>query len=291
MGKQRTSRKRRRRLQKKDVPIVTLATITIILLFVWGGLYWNESSAKAFIANANMKEQSQPALQKEEVAPTTNSQGLNAQVNKQPSAIGETIDSTGKSNDEPGVNGKVEVPPATKASESTEGTATKSDGQSPTKSEIQSSTKLDTQSPTKPDTQSSTKSDTQSPSKRESPSTNQVAPAVTQVTKVQKYEQQIIKVQDKCTKDMNVVLNGAEKSIQQLDKNNPVNVQVWREKLTTELVAAESTCEVAFQEQIHKAENDSVSAKVIEKWTTTYNALKVRLKEESQARLQRLMGM
>ncbi|MNP77783.1 hypothetical protein D3C76_1752800 [compost metagenome] len=71
---------------------------------------------------------------------------------------------------------------------------------------------------------------------------------------------------------------------------NPIEIQNWRDNLTAKLVAAESTCEGAFQEQIRLAEKDSVSEEVIDGWRNTYTALKLRLKEESEAKLQGLMG-
>jgi hypothetical protein len=286
-------RKRKRRYLKKDIPIVVLAAITIILLVVWSGLYWSESSEKKLIANAN--------------------------VNEQPLTIGKTLDSSGSIISEPKVNGEVSKHPKviqsiedkdtdTEKNTNTNTNTTETDSknidtpsstnvdtQISTKSDTQSSTKSDTQNSTKSDTQSLTKSDTQIPTKLDTPSPTQSAPSSTNHTEnsvdpALKYEQEITRIQEKCSLDMNAVLNTAENSFRQLDMRNPAEIQVWRDNLTTKLITAESTCETAFQEQIHLSENDSVSVEVIDKWINTYNDLKLRLKEESEAKLQALMG-
>ncbi|WP_438349501.1 hypothetical protein ACP8HI_02105 [Paenibacillus sp. FA6] len=308
MGKQRKGRKRRRRIYKKDAPVVILASLTLILLCVWGGLYWSETSEKAIIADANVKEQSQQILQNEEALFIADSEGLiDIQANEQPSAIDEIkpMDSTVTANDEREKNTElspftdVPNPPDQTVTKSDKQTLTKPDTSSPMRSNTQSPTKLEEQSPTKPDEQSPTKLDEQSPTKsdEQSPtnsnaqtpmtSMKQVEPAVNQA---QKYEQEIIKIHAKCTKDMNVVLSGAEMSSQQLDMRNPVNIQEWREKLTKEIATAESKCGDSFQEQMNNANDDSVSEKVIEEWRNSYNALKANLKKESEAKLQQLMG-
>jgi len=306
MGKQRIGRKRRRRFHKKDAPVVTLASLTIILIFVWGGLYWNESSEKALSANANVTEKEQQALQGNDVLSSADSTdsagltGLNTEANDQPSAKdeSETMDSTVTSSGERG--GNSDTSSFTDASNATESTVTKSGGvQNPAKSDVQNSAKagrysppkFDAHSPTKSDVENPSKSDGQYPAKSDEPSpttsTNQAEPAVNQA---EKYEQHILEAHAKCTKDMNGVSHEAEKSFQQIDMRNPISIQAWREKVTKEIVTAESTCDAAFQEQIQGAEKASVSGKVIEEWTSTYTTLKVGLKKESEAKLQQLMG-
>ncbi|MGF7046839.1 hypothetical protein J2T13_001341 [Paenibacillus sp. DS2015] len=317
MKKQRIGR-RRRRFYKKDAPVVTLASISVILLFVWGGLYWNESSEKALSADANVQQQDQQALYDEEGFPTADSAdseeltGLDTLGNNPSTALDEsgTTDSTDSmvtSNGEREGNHS-ELLPSTDDIDSMETSVGKSNTQSADKSVVQSPTKSVTQSSGKSDEQSSTKLDTASPTKSEeaqgpttsdtpsptrsdvqspSTSTNQVEVVVNQA---EKYEQEILQVQAKCTKDMNVVLSAAEKSFKQLDMRDPVTVQEWKEKLTKESLTAESACESAFQVQIRGAENDSVSANVIEEWTDSYQTLRMRLKEESEAKLQQLLG-
>ena len=310
MVQQHKRRRRKRRYLKKDIPIVVLAAITIILLFVWGGLYWSESSEKKLLANAN----------------------TNTNVKKQSLTIGETLDSSGIIS-EPEVNGEVTNNPnliqstETNPMDSDTPSLLKMDTQSfvksvtqypkmsvtqspaksvtpspaksvtpsPAKPNTPSPTKANTASPAKPVTQNPTMSDTQSPTKSDTPIPTQNVPPSTNHTEnsvdpALKYEQEITRIQEKCSLDKNAVLNTAENSFRQLDMRNPAEIQVWRDNLTTKLITAESTCETAFQEQIHLSENDSVSVEVIDKWRNTYNALKLRLKEESESKLQILMA-
>ena len=306
MGKQRKGRKRRRRFYKKDAPVVILASLTLILLCVWGGLYWSESSEKAFIADGNVKKQGHQTLQNEEALSIVDTEGtIDIQANEQASAIDEIepMDSTVITNDEQEINTElspfVDVPNPTETEQTVtksdkhtdKQTVTKPDPLTPMRSNTQSSTEVDEQSPTKLDEQSSTKLDEQSPTKSNTQtpvaSVEQVEPTV---NLAQKYEQEIITIHAKCTKDMNVVLSGADMSFRQLDMGNPFNVQEWREKLTKEIATAESNCGDAFQEQMNNANDDSVSEKVIEEWRNSYNSLKANLKKESEAKLHQLMG-
>jgi hypothetical protein len=247
MGQQRIRRKKRRGFRKPDAVIVTLTSLTIILLLVWGGLYWKESSERALIAQTNGK------------------------VDEQPSATGETVTVTPveQSNEKPGVTD--EVPQLPEAAKPTQETVMKPETQTPTKSESPGVT------------------ETKSPSATviKSPSTKQSDPPI---TKAQNYDQEITQIQAICTKDMKEVLSGAESSIQQLDKTDPVAVQALKVKLMNEIVAAEYKCDVKFQEVTQKAESDSVSPKVIAEWKQTFSAMKEKLREESRAKLQQLMG-
>jgi hypothetical protein len=127
----------------------------------------------------------------------------------------------------------------------------------------------------------------QSPAKSEPPSAKQTDPPVSQA---QKYEQAMVQVKAKCTESMNKVLSDAETSIRQLDRTDPAAVREFQTKLMKELGAAESLCDAEFQEVSQKAEQDSVSPAVIEEWKQTFNALKEKLREESKAKLQQMMG-
>ncbi len=119
---------------------------------------------------------------------------------------------------------------------------------------------------------------------------NSSSPSETIASKESKYEQKLVELKAKCMKDMNVILEGAESSIPQLDKTNPVEVQAWQDKITNEVSNAESVCERNYLDLIQAAEKDAVSASKIDEWTLTYNALIVKLQDESRAKLQSLMG-
>jgi hypothetical protein len=247
MEQQRIRRKRRRGFRKPDAVIVTLTSLTIILLLVWGGLHWKESSEPALIAHSN------------------------GEVDEQPSATSETVTTVEQSSDTQGITGDGKVPQLPEADKPAQETVTKKETQTPEKSVTPSAT--ETKSPSTTETKS--------------PSTNQSVPPI---SKVQKYEQEIIQVQAMCTTDMKEVLSGAESSIQQLDKTDSVAVQALKVKLTKEITSAESKCDGKFQEVSQNAEKNSVSPEVIEEWKQTFSALKEKLRGESLAKLKQLMG-
>ncbi|MCD9024073.1 hypothetical protein [Cohnella silvisoli] len=280
MGQRRIRRKRRREFRKPDAVIVTLSSFAIILLFVWGGLYWKESSERALIVHANGEDQVEQSLQYDEgLQSTTESEGLNYGVEEQSSATSETVAPVGQSDDQPGVDkpgvdkpgDTSEAPQLPDAAKPTQETVTKPKTHNQAKSESHSTTGIKSPSTTEPD----------------SPSTNQTDPPINQA---QKYEQKMIQVQAMCMKDVKEVLSGAESSIQQLDKTDPIAVQAWKDKLTKELATAEAACDAKFQEVAQNAENDSVSPKVIEEWRQTFSAMKENLQGESRAKLRQLMG-
>ncbi|MCL6459993.1 MAG: hypothetical protein K6T85_18535 [Gorillibacterium sp.] len=255
-GKRRIRKERRRSFQKMDAVVVILAAITVLLILVWGGLYWRSS--------------------------------VGAGVNVNPSGIGEVDNSAEKSTDEPMGSAAGGLEPL-EAATPTEDPLLKPDPDAAitTKPDAVTSAKPNVATSTKPSATASTKVKPSSTLAPDSPSMNQTDLAV---AKVQKYEQELIKLQVKYTKDMQVIFSGAETSIQQLDMNAPSALQVWNEKLTKEITAAESTCDGAFQQLLGKAENDSVSAKIIEEWTQKYDTFKLKLHEESEARLRLLIG-
>lgn len=164
-------------------------------------------------------------------------------------------------------------------------TGTKPNAQSTTKPQAQGST--DTETEANSNTKTNTSSNTDSDSDSEPAGTNQPDPAI---ANEQKYEQQMLQVQAKCTQDMKEVLNGAESSMKQLDKTDPAALQAFDEQLTKEKAAAEAACDSQFQEVSQKAEKDAVSQKVIDEWTQTFHALKIKLQRESEEKLLQLMG-
>jgi hypothetical protein len=271
MGQLRKRRKRRRVFRKPDAVIVTLSSLAVILLLVWCGLYWKESSGRALIVPANGEEQVEHALIEDGGLQTTDSEGLNSGVNEQPSKTGETVAPAEQSNKNPGASGEVHQLPI--AAKPAQDPVAKPQTQSPAKSESNST----------PSNNSPSTAEASLPS----PSIDQTNPPI---SPAEKYEQEIIQVQAMCTKDMNEVLSGAESSIQQLDRKDPFAVRAWMEKWTKELSDAESKCDSKFQEVSQNAENDSVSLQVIEEWKQTFSALKEKLQGESKAKMEQLMG-
>ncbi len=325
MGKQRIRKKGRRRIRKLNPLIVILTSITIILLFVWGGLYLTESSEKAQIDDqTNGKDRSQTSQLEAEERSTNEPLGMNLGVEEEPLMIGEMGDSIGISDvktevggesisqspneaekdEETGAQSNIQTPMTSGTSVLTQPkpqspiqSGTHSTVQSPIQSEAQPQQQTNTQSnaqtnvytlpTTKPDSSSTVELD--SPRTGESDLSSSKETDVV-VTPLQKYEQEMIKIEANCRKDMNVVLNGAENSIQNLDMRNFVSVQSWKENTTKEIATAESTCEVTYQDLIRNAEKDAISTSLIDEWKQTYNTLKVGLQDESRAKMQRLMG-
>jgi hypothetical protein len=132
MGQQRIRRRRRhgfRGFRKPNAAIATLTSLTVILLLIWGGLYWKESSERKLIVNASGVAEGEQA-----------------------STTGETITTVEQSNDKSGVTG--EVPQSPEAAEPAQETVAKPETQIPAKSESHS---------TSPNNSPSTK-ETESPS-------------------------------------------------------------------------------------------------------------------------------
>jgi len=277
MGQQRIRKKRRIRIQKQNIPIVILSSITILLIFVWGGLYWRESTKIAL--NDPMEEYVQnwdeldalPTIDSEasKTAPVAKDQAGGQQVQnevKQPEGSKQEIKT--EQPEAPTMQAKDHNQP--EAVKLTKGPVTKSNEQSQVKPE----TPKQSEASDGKDTNSNTSSATESTASKES-----------------KYEQKLVELKAKCMKDMNVILEGAETSIPQLDKTNPVEVQAWQDKITNEVSNAESVCERNYLDLIQLAEKDAVSASKIDEWTLTYNSLIVKLQDESRAKLQSLMGV
>ncbi|WP_018755701.1 hypothetical protein [Paenibacillus terrigena] len=275
MGQQRIRKKRRRRIQKQNIPIVILSSITIILLFVWGGLYWRESTKIAlndpkeeYVMNWDELDALPPIGSEDgKTTPVANGQAGEQQVSdgvKQPEAAKQEI----KTEQSKAVKNVIETeqPGAAKL---TKGPVTKSNEPSKAKSDT----------PKQP----SGKSDSTDKNSNSSSQSETIA------SKESKYEQELLKLKAKCMKDMDVILEGAETSFSKLDKTNPTEVQSWQDKITVEVSNAQSACERNYLDLIQSAEKDSVSASIIDEWTLTYNALIVKLQDESREKLQKLM--
>jgi hypothetical protein len=265
MGQRRRRRIRHRGFRKPDTAIVALASLVIVLLLVWGGLYWEESSDRALIVHAGGEDQVDQALGEEQ---PSSAAGTDAPV--------EQSDHTPVTDPEKESDTKTESQ-GTKEPES-EGAA---EHESPSVNKPESSTV------SKPDSPSASESDSPSATQTDPPSATPTDPPI---SKTQKYEQEITQVQAMCTKDMNEVLSGAESGIRKLDRSDPYEVKAWNDKWTKEMETAESKCDGDFQAVTAKADNDSVSPNVIEGWKETFSAMKVKLQGESKAKMQQLMG-
>ncbi|MDQ0086837.1 hypothetical protein J2T12_000231 [Paenibacillus anaericanus] len=315
MGKQRIRKRRRRRFYKPNVAVSLLTCITIILLFVWGGLYWKESSNKNQLVNASAQDQGQQISQGEEGLPLLADNNSYEEIGDALQTLEEADDLGGENADvADDSDGSVSVVKEEASSQTQEkettvpqiGKINDSDTLDTRKPDTSSSSmKPETNSSSKPNESGSTKSETlvsvkpneqdQSPTESNSStpletgssSTTKTSPVV---SKVEKYEEEFTNVQGKCTKDTKVVLSKAESNAQQMDKQDPRVVLAWRDNLDTELATAKSTCEGTFQELIQTAENDQVSLSVVEQWKQTYNDLRVKLQEESEAKLKEIMG-
>lgn len=284
MGTERIRKKRRRRFRKPKPLIVILSSITILLLFVWGGLYWKESSEKALSDNTNGQEPSQQTQQEKERQSTISEDPLDMDIemNSEEQPIDDVL-TTGSALD----------PSTTIGEKNSEQTITKPAEQVPTQSDSPDhnntpiQTPLEQQTPSQSQSLSRKTSNNNSHVETKSSSSKETAVGVT-IT--QKYEREMIKLETSCRSDMNKVFNHANTSFQGLNKNNFVDVQAWKENLNTEITAAESICEAAYQDLILAAEKDAVSIDIIEEWSQSYNALKVRLQDESKVKIQQLIG-
>lgn len=277
MGQQRIRKRRRRRFRKPDIAIFILSTITILLLFLWGGLYWKESSENKLIVNASEQEEFQQILLEDNDLLLLDVEDITAEAVEENIELVET--------------GDVSANPGTQVqtNKDAQGSQTSTNQSTPSQAlpDAQSTTKPDDSSTTKPDDSSTTKPDDSSTTDVASPSAVQLDSTA---NLIEKYEQEFTQLQEKCRKDMRAALSDAESSMQQLDKSDPRNVIAWRDQLNAELSTAESTCDDSFQRIVQNAENDAVSADVIEGWSQKYDDLKAKLQEESEAKLQQLMG-
>lgn len=287
MGKQRIRKKARRRIQKQNIPIVILSSITILLLFVWGGLYWRESTVKALVGPSdevvyNWEELDELPTVGSKNAAATPVGGGQADAQQAKEDAGQ-LEATKQGQGAEQTEAIKQAEDAGQAEAAKQGTSTvKTEAPKQTNGPV---TKVKEQSKAKPVTPKQTESsDITETNSSTSNQTDTIA------SMESKYEQELVQLKAKWMKDMDVILERAETSFSKLDKTNPIEVQAWQEQITTELSNAESACERSYLDVIQSAEKDSVSASKIDEWTLTYNALIVKLQDESRAKLQNLIG-
>ncbi|RED54844.1 hypothetical protein [Cohnella lupini] len=288
MGNKRRRRSRRRGSFKPDPIIATLASIAVFLVIVWAALYWNESSGRSLIvhadqpeAEASIGESPSPLSELEGDLPPTDSEtsmddepaeGANEATDEQPE--GEALNPAHES------NGTTNNP------DSTSNTA---DPESNDEPDSGLTVPTDSGSPIESEPDLPIESDQNSPDVSPVNSPDE-SPANSPISLTERYEQDIKEVQAACTKEMKEALNGAESSLEQLDRRDPVALQAWNEKWTNKLSEAESDCDGEFQEVIQNAEHDSVSPALIEEWKQTFIESKEELRKESKAKLTQLVG-
>jgi hypothetical protein len=265
VGHQRIRRKRRRRLQKPDTVIVVLASLAVLLLFVWSGLYWKESSERTVAATLNegISLTGEASMPKEQVDDKPDVTGDDPQL---PEANGPTQEAVNKPET------KTTTEPNSPSINQTE---------SPSTVKPNSPNTSQTESPSTEEPNSPSASQTEPPSTSEPTSPSAAIPD-SPIKEAQKFEQEIVQVQAICTKGMEAIQTGADTSVQQLDKTDPAAIQAWKEKWTNELSAAEAECDRKFLEVSQNAEQNNVSEKVIKEWQQTFNHLKKEIYGESE---------
>lgn len=287
MGQGKTRRNRRSRFQKPDTINIILGSLTVVLLFVWGGFYWNESSQQELTVNANGAGQTAEAQPQEvnkvdgaaAVPPSASPDAAVKPAETEPAkpADTETAKPTEQAADMPADNAET----GGEAAATTKPAVVKPAAPVKTARPVQTAKPSATN---KPSQETAVKPDT----------TTTPKPVVTETeppeSLSEKYEQQLVQLQAKCTQDMNEVLVGAEASIEKMDKSDPYAFQELNQKWSDSLAKAEDTCNTKFQGIIAKAEKDAVEPEVIEEWEQTFSNLMLQLQSEFEAKILQLMG-
>jgi hypothetical protein len=294
MSQRHARRKRRPRFQKPDTINIILGSLTIVLLFVWGGLYWKESSQQALIVNADGAAQNEQAELIDLDEPVTEPVITTPVGELKPSDADKPAE---QATDKPAVGGD-----GTALPEETTKDSQPEKGSGPVETTKPAQTaKPNQETASKPNAGGSTKPATTKPATTKpsttkpgttKPGTNPETPAATKppVSMSEKYEQEIIKLQAKCTQDMNEVLVGAEASIEQLDQSDPYAFQALNQKWIDSLANVENTCNTKFQAKIENAEKDKVDSAITEEWQQKYSTLMLQLQGEFEAKMLQLMG-
>ncbi|WP_424767433.1 hypothetical protein [Paenibacillus sp. sgz302251] len=284
MGKNRIFGKRRRQSRKPNTAIMILASITIILLFVWGGLYWKGKSEQALLTQADEETESWIVLQDLDEIQTSEDKKTKIAVDEQTGrAAGETAAPVGHNDSKLSKDGGLTQ--VIQAEVTDIKSVNKPETQKPDKSVPQKTTKPATQSEAKPDTKSNGKT---IPGETRPESTDNPIQDPT-MTAAQLHEEQFILVQAKCAQDMKDVLIGAEASIAALDKTNLAAIQELNTKLANGVGEVASACDIQFKQLAQNAKQDDVSPDMITEWEQTFNNMLTELQNETEMRLQQLM--
>ncbi|MFD0958223.1 hypothetical protein [Paenibacillus chungangensis] len=295
MGKRGSHTNRRSQAGNASPIIIVLSTMTVTLLLVWGGLYWQEQSEDKSTLYASEAD-NEPIV----MVDLDKLQQVNAEAENP--GLSNSGDSEAESSEGEGLKEEV-VPVAddekAAAEDSTAGTVKK-----PTSPEVsgQPGSEQDDKPATKPTPQSSsptekpipkpTEKPTPEPSPDETGGTDEtpIEPTPTPVDKAALYEAELIAVQAVCVEELKQVLQEAEVSIGEVDKRDPVAVQALIVELTNKLQSAQDGCEAQFNEVIDQAEKDGVSQDTIKEWESTFDEILEQIHIETELKLQAMMN-
>ncbi|OMF21252.1 hypothetical protein BK133_28700 [Paenibacillus sp. FSL H8-0548] len=288
MSERHARKKRRPRFRKPDRINIILGSFTVLLLFAWGGLHWKESTQQSLVVNAGSAAMNSHAELLE-----VGLVGDNA-ASTSPPGVTEPIatDQADKPAEQPGVETTDQSKSSGQNAEDQGAEADKSAVEDKTSPSAQTTKPTSTAKPN----QSSGSKPGGSTAVKPTPETTEVpeAPVVAEtkppIPVSEKYEQEIVQIQAKCTTDMNGVLAGADASMKQLDMTDPYAFQQLTEKWMDGLANAESACTTKFNGVIEKAANDDVDPEIIESWEQTFSALMLQLQGEFETKLLQLMG-
>ncbi|RKP53852.1 hypothetical protein D7Z26_10665 [Cohnella endophytica] len=285
--KRKRSRRRRgiwglRKLRKLDPVLTGLASLIVVLLIAWGGLYWKESANRSFIAYATGEKRMPDRLSERATSQVSASESI-------PESAAESggryetqsgIPAYGEEVDPPGESGKSGEP----SSEENYQTPSADEGSV-------SRPNADNEPGQQPETpfNGNIADSNQKPESADDELPDSVVVG-TPLSSERKYEQEMAKAQATCADRMKEAEKGAEEGMKQTDRNNPYAVKAWSDQWTKELSAAESACDASFEQLSDQAIGESVSEQKIEEWKQAYEERKKELQTEAQATVQRLLG-
>jgi|GEM_PF-4727998 len=315
--------KRMRQIRKPDIAVLSLASLTVILLFAWGGLYWQERSADAAAAQGNDDIELPVIMLDLDAIKEPQPQGSDPDKGNEPAAGLET----GSGGQEPGKlledlaqspGGLLGIedgwPNLTNPSQGTDsngqgasvaapGKGTTGGGKDgdaaqihddpspkPTQEIGPGAVVTSKPSPTPTPATSNQPSVTPSPSSAPSPS-----PSATPIPDgsgndlVQQYELELLTLQAGCIMEVKSVLKEAETQAGKADSSDIEALQRIGAEAAISLEAAGAACETKFNKAAAKAGQDGVSAEQIAEWRQTYNEVMEQLRAEAELKLQQLL--
>ncbi|MCU6707978.1 hypothetical protein M6D81_04560 [Paenibacillus sp. J5C_2022] len=288
MGKKSSHTKRRSQAGNASPIIIVLSTMTVTLLIVWGGLYWQEKSEDKPTIYASEADNEPVVMVDLDKLQQVNAESANT------GSGNESISSEGEGSGEE--TAPVADDEKTAAGDSLAGTVQKpTTPEVPVKPDSKQENKPVTKpipgspSPTPMPTPRPTPEPTPDPTPEESEGTLEPSPEPTPADAAALYEAELIAVQAVCVEDLKQVLQKAEVSIGEVDKTDPIAVQALIVELTNKLQTAQDGCEAQFNEVIDRAEKDGVSQDTIKEWKSTFNEILKQIHSETELKLQAMM--
>jgi len=309
--------KRTRRIRKPDIAVLALASLTVILLLAWGGLYWQERSADAAAAQDN-DDIELPVIMLDLDA-TKEPQSQESDPGKGNGTAAEMEGGSG--GQEPGklleelaqspggLLGMEEGwPNLTKPSHGSESAGEGASAPAPGKGTTAGGKGGDTAQshgdPSPKPTQgtgpgpvvtskpSPTPTTSVKPSAKPSPSPSPTpTPEGSGNELVQQYELELLSLQAGCIMDVKSVLKEAETQAGKADLSDIEALQRIGAGAAVSLETAGAACEAKFNEVETRASQDGVSAEQIAEWRQTYNEVMEQLRAEAELKLQQLLGI